>query len=322
VEKEETVTSSAPSSAFGESLQPFAGIASFMRRPVTRAVQAGDVAIVGVPFDSGTSYRSGARFGPRAIREASLLLWGYNNALQIQPLNVLNVVDTGDVDVIPPSIVDTYQNIQTEMAALLDGGATIIALGGDHSISLPLLRAHHAKHGPLSLIHIDAHPDTWPSEYGGRPYSHGTPFRRAIEEHLVRDGGYIQVGLRGPTTAAGDLGEARQLGARIVTFEEAASIGMPRLIEIVRETVPPPVYLSLDIDAADPAYAPGTGTPEVGGFTSHQLLSLLRGLVGLEIVGFDLVEVSPPFDPSGITAILAANLVFEMLSLLALRRGQ
>jgi agmatinase/guanidinopropionase len=304
----------------GESLQPFAGIASFMRRPVTRVVKPGDVAIAGIPFDSGTSYRSGARFGPRAIRDASLLLWGYNNALEIQPLDHLNVVDTGDVDVIPPSIEDTYHNIQTEVAALISRGAAIIALGGDHSVSLPLLRAHHARYGALSVIHIDAHPDTWPSEYGGRPYSHGTPFRRAFEEHLIAPGGLVQVGLRGPTTAAGDLAEARGLGARIVTFDEVVELGLPRVIEIVRETVQPPIYLSLDIDAADPAFAPGTGTPEVGGFTSHQLLSLLRGLVGLEIVGFDLVEVSPPFDLSGITAILAANLVFEMLSLLALLR--
>jgi arginase family enzyme len=170
------------------------------------------------------------------------------------------------------------------------------------------------------LIHIDAHPDTWPSEYGGRLYSHGTPFRRAIEEHLITPGAYIQVGLRGPTTAAGDLKEARQLGARIVTLDEAVTLGMPRVIEIVRETVQAPIYLSLDIDAADPAFAPGTGTPEVGGFTSHQMLTLLRGLAGLEIVGFDLVEVSPPFDPAAITSILAANLVFEMLSLLALRK--
>jgi len=307
-------------SAFGESMQPFAGIASFMRRPVTRAARPGDVAIVGVPFDSGTSYRSGARFGPRAIREASLLLWGYNNALQVKPLDHVRLVDSGDVDIVPPSIEATYAHIQAEASALLQAGATVIALGGDHSISLPLLRAHHARHGPLSLIHIDAHPDTWPSEYEGQPYSHGTPFRRAIEEGLLLPGGYIQVGLRGPTTAADDLAEASRLGARLVTFREAIEAGIPTVIETVRRTVRPPIYLSLDIDAADPAFAPGTGTPEVGGFTSDQLLSLVRGLVGLEIVGFDLVEVAPPYDPSGITAILAANLVFEMLSLLALRR--
>jgi agmatinase/guanidinopropionase len=305
-------------SPYGEHMQPFAGIASFMRRPVTRDVRVGDVAIVGIPFDSGTSYRSGARFGPRAIREASLMLWGYNNALQVKPLERLNVIDTGDVDVVPPSIEATYRNIQTEVTVLLEAGATVIALGGDHSISLPLLRAHHARHGPLSVIHIDAHPDTWSSEYAGQPYSHGTPFRRALEEGLLRNGGYVQVGLRGPTTEAGDLTEALRLGARLVTFDEAASMGIPRVIETIRQAVTPPIYLSLDIDAADPAFAPGTGTPEVGGFTSHQLLGLLRGLAGLRIVGFDLVEVAPPFDPSGITAILAANLVFEMLSLLAL----
>jgi agmatinase/guanidinopropionase len=307
---------------FGSDMQPFAGIASFMRRPVTRQIRPGDVAIVGVPFDSGTSYRSGARFGPRAIREASLLLWGYNNALQVRPLEHLNVVDTGDVDVVPPSIEDTYRNIQAETAALLDQEATVVALGGDHSISLPLLRAHHARHGPLSLIHIDAHPDTWPSEYDGFPFSHGTPFRRAMEEKLLRPGGYVQVGLRGPTTDADDLDEARRIAARIVTCEEAMNLGPERVVDLVREIVRPPIYLSLDIDAADPAFAPGTGTPEVGGFSSHQMLSLVRGLVGLEIVGFDLVEVAPPFDPSGITAILAANLAFEMLSLLALRRRE
>jgi agmatinase/guanidinopropionase len=308
--------------AFGSAMQPFAGIASFMRRPVTRDLRPGDVAIVGVPFDSGTSYRSGARFGPRAIREASLLLWGYNNALQVQPLEHLNVVDTGDVDVIPPSIEDTYANIQAETTVLIERGATVVALGGDHSMTLPLLRAHHAAHGPLSVVHIDAHPDTWPSEYGGRPYSHGTPFRRALEENLIRPGGYVQVGLRGPTTAADDLAEARRVGARMITLDECLNLGMSRVCDAVKETVRAPIYLSLDIDAADPAFAPGTGTPEVGGFTSHQMLSLVRGLAGLDIVGFDLVEVAPPFDPSGITAILAANLVFEMLSLLALNRRQ
>ncbi len=191
-------------------------------------------------------------------------------------------------------------NIQKEASALLDRGATLIALSGDHSISLPLLRAHHAKYGPLSLIRFDAHPDTWPSEYGGRPYSHGTPFRRAIEEQLVRPG-YIQVGVRGPTTAAGDLAEARRLGARIVTLDEALALGMPRVVEAIRETVHAPIYLTLDIDSVDPAFAPGTGTPEVGGFTSHQLLSLVRGLAGLEVVGFALWRsprrMTPPESP-------------------------
>ncbi|HMK09833.1 MAG TPA: agmatinase [Anaerolineales bacterium] len=307
-------------SAFGESLQPFAGIASFMRRPVTRAVTPGDVAIVGVPFDSGTSYRSGARFGPRGIREASLMLWGYNNAQHVKPLERLNVIDAGDVDTVPPSIEQTYAHIQAEVGRLLTAGATVVALGGDHSVTLPLLRAQQARHGPLSVIHIDAHPDTWANEYAGQPYSHGTPFRRALEEGLIRPEAYLQIGLRGPTTEAGDLDEARRLGARLVTCEEAVEQGIPSVVESARRVLKPPIYLSLDIDAADPAFAPGTGTPEVGGFTSQQMLNLVRGLSGLDIVGFDLVEVAPPFDPAGITSILAANLVFEMLSLLALRR--
>jgi len=308
--------------AYGSELQPFAGIASFMRRPVSRTVSRGDVAIVGVPYDSGTSHRSGARFGPRAIREASLLLWGYNNALQIQPLEHLRLVDYGDVDVIPPSIEKTMDNIQREVGALLERGATVLALGGDHSITLPLLRAHHARFGPLAVVHIDAHPDTWPSEFGGQPYSHGTPFRRAIEERLIREGGYIQIGIRGPTTAPQDLQEARDLGARVVTIDQALEMGMPAVLKAIRETARGTCYLSFDIDSADPAFAPGTGTPEVGGFSSHQLLSLVRGLDGLDLVGFDLVEVCPPYDHGGITAILAANLAFEMLSLVARWRSQ
>lgn len=305
-------------SGYGSELQPFAGIASFMRRPVSRSVAAGDVAIVGIPFDSGTSYRSGARFGPRAIREASLLLWGYNNALAVRPLDHLRVVDYGDVDVIPPSIEDTMANIQAEVGRLLAAGATVLALGGDHSVSLPLLRAHHARHGPLSVIHLDAHPDTWPTEFGDRPYSHGTSFRRAIEEGLIRPGGYVQIGIRGPTTAAADLEDARRLGARVITVDEAFAIGLPAVLDLIRSIAHGPTYLTLDIDSADPAFAPGTGTPEVGGFASRELLTLVRGLHGLNLVGFDLVEVSPPYDPGGITAILAANLAFEMLSLLAL----
>jgi len=309
---------STPTSAYGADLQPFAGIASFMRRPVTRDLTGVDVAVVGVPYDGGTSYRSGARFGPRKIREASLLLWGYNNALAVKPLDVLSLVDYGDVDVIPPSIVDTMENITREVGAIVDAGTTVIALGGDHSISLPLLRAHARRFGPLSVVHFDSHPDTWETEYGGRPYSHGTPFRRALEEKLIKPGSYIQVGLHGPTSDARDWQDARDLGVRVITMDEAAAMEIPAVVAAIRETVAGPTYLSLDIDAADPAFAPGTGTPEVGGFTSHQLLQLVRGLKGLELVGFDLVEVSPPYDHGDITALLAANLVFEFLSLLAL----
>ncbi len=303
--------------AYGADLQPFAGIPSFMRCPVTRDLAGVDVAVVGVPFDGGTSYRSGTRFGPRKIREASLLLWGYNNPLAVRPLEALRVVDYGDVDVIPPAIVDTMDNIAAEVGALVAAGVTVLALGGDHSISLPLLRAHARRHGPLGLVHFDSHPDTWESEFGGRPYSHGTPFRRALEEGLIDPARSVQVGLRGPTSGAADWQQARDLGLRLITMDEAAELGVPAVGQAIRETARGPVYVTLDIDAADPAFAPGTGTPEVGGFTSHELLRLVRGLRGLDLRGFDLVEVSPPFDHGDITAILAANLVFEFLSLVA-----
>lgn len=307
------------SPAYGAHLQPFAGIPTFMRRPATRDLAGVDVAVVGVPYDGGASHRAGARFGPRKIRELSALLWGYHNPFGVRPLDVLNVVDYGDVDVIPPSIADTMQNIEAEVGAILDAGATALALGGDHSISLPLLRAHARKFGPLGLVHFDSHPDTWESEFGGRPYSHGTPFRRALEEKLIDPGRCIQVGLRGPTSGADDWQQARDFGLRVITMDEAAAMGLPAVVQAIRETARGPVYVTLDIDAADPAFAPGTGTPEVGGFTSHQLLQLVRGLRGLDLAGFDLVEVSPPYDHGDITAILAANLAFEFLALRAVK---
>ena len=311
------------SSAFGTDLQPFAGIASFMRCPATRDLSGIDLAVVGVPFDSGTSYRSGTRFGPRKIREVSPLLWGYNNPLAVRPLDVLKVVDYGDVDVIPPSIEGTLNRIQEEVSAVVRAGVTVLALGGDHSISLPLLRAHAESFGPLAVVHFDSHPDTWESEFGPEyPHSHGTPYRRAIEEKLIDPARYIQIGLRGPTSGADDWQVARDWGVRVITMDEAAEIGLPAVMAAIHETVKGPVYVSLDIDAADPAFAPGTGTPEVGGFTSHQLLQLVRSLKGLDLVGFDLVEVNPLFDHGDITAILAANLAFEFLSLLAVKKRE
>lgn len=300
------------------SAQPYQGICTFGRRPHTRELSGVDVAILGVPYDSSTSYRSGARFGPRAIREQSLLLWGYNNAQQVAPFEVLNVVDYGDVDVIPVDIVATHRVIEQTAATILESGSRLISLGGDHSISLPLLRAHHKRHGPLAVVHFDAHPDTWDEEYPTFKYSHGTPFRRAIEEGLIDTDAYLQIGIRGPTASPQDYADARQLGARLITFDEATDLGVRGVLAEIQQRVGPrPVYVTLDIDAVDPAFAPGTGTPEVGGFTSHQMLQLLRGLTGLKLVGADLVEVAPPFDSQNITAILAANLVFELLSLMA-----
>jgi len=311
-----------PNPALGEHLEPFAGIPTFMRQPASREYGGVDVAVVGVPFDSGTSYRGGARFGPRKIREASLLLWGHNQVLGVAPLEHLKVIDYGDVDVIPVDIQASMEAIKQEVSALLEAGLTVAALGGDHSISLPLLRAHAGVHGPLAVVHFDSHPDTWDFEYPNHPYSHGTPFRRAIEEELLDTDAYIQVGIRGSTSAAQDLDQARGLGAQVITIDQAFEMGIAEVIAEIQGTIGDrPLYVSLDIDAVDPAFAPGTGTPEVGGFSSYQMLQLVRGLQGLNLVGFDLVEVSPPYDHSEITSILAANLVFEFLSLLALKTG-
>ena len=310
-----------PNPAYGAHLEPFCGIPTFMRQPASRELEGIDVVIVGVPFDSGTSYRSGTRFGPRKIREASLILWGFNAALGVAPADALKLVDYGDVEVIPVDIAATMQAVTTEVSAILQQGVTVVSLGGDHSISLPLLRAHAATFGPLAVIHFDSHPDTWRSEFGEHPYSHGTPFRRALEEELIDTDAYLQIGIRGPVSAPSDLDDARQLGAQILTIDKAYEMGLPTVVKTIHDSVGDrPAYVSLDIDSVDPAYAPGTGTPEVGGFTSYQMLQLVRGLKGLNLVGFDLVEVSPPYDCGDITAILAANLAFEFLSLLALTK--
>jgi len=306
--------------AFGADLQPFMGIPTFMRLPATRELEGVDVAVMGVPFDSGVSYRSGTRFGPRKIREASLTLWGHNPTLKVTPTEALKVVDYGDVSVIPTSIEHTMSAITETAGEVINAGTTLISLGGDHSIALPLLRAHAEKYGPLSLVHVDAHIDTWEAEFDAVPYSHGTPFRYALQEGLIRKGAYVQIGIRGPVSHEDDYAEAAELGARTITIHEVFEKGIPAILEEIHTYMKGSVYISIDIDSADPAYAPGTGTPEVGGLTSYQLLQLVRGLGGLDLVGFDLVEVSPPYDHGDITAVLASNIVFEYLSLLALKK--
>lgn len=305
--------------AFGAGLQPFMGIPSFMRLPVSRELKEIDVAILGVPFDSGTSYRSGTRFGPRKIREASLMIWGHHSTFDITPLKKLKAVDYGDVSVIPPSIEQTMNAITNTASEIINAGTLLITLGGDHSIALPLLRAHVKKYGPVSLVHIDAHIDTWESEFEAVPYSHGTSFRHALNEGLIRKGEYVQIGIRGPVSGERDYEDAAALGARTITIHEVVEKGIPEILQEVHQRMKGPVYVTVDIDSADPAFAPGTGTPEVGGLTSYQLLQLVRGLNGLDLIGFDLVEVSPPFDHGDITAILASNIVFEYLSLLAVK---
>jgi agmatinase len=308
-----------PNPAFGSDLEPFHGITTFMRLPASRELENVDVAIVGVPFDSGATNRSGTRFGPRRIREASLQLWGYNQVLNTAPTEALKIVDYGDVSVISVDIRATMDRITSEIKSILDQGVTVVALGGDHSISLPLLRAHASKFGEVGVIHFDSHPDTWDWEYENQPYSHGTPFCRALEENLIDTSAYLQIGIRGPTSWAKDLDHAREMGAEILTIDQVFELGITAVVDRMRNAVGDrPIYISLDIDSVDPAFAPGTGTPEVGGLSSYDILRLVRGLRGLNIVGFDLVEVSPPYDHGDITSILAANLVFEFISLLAL----
>ncbi|HMT20354.1 MAG TPA: agmatinase [Promineifilum sp.] len=303
--------------ALGGHLLAYSGVPTFMRQTPTRETNGVDVAIVGVPFDSGaTSFRGGTRFGPRKIREASLALWGTHHIHGVAPAEALSIVDYGDVEIEMAYIEKTMAHITSEVSALLAQGPMVVALGGDHSISLPLLRAQAAKYGSLAVVHIDAHTDVEPGSY-----EHGTVFRHAIEEGLIDPAAYIQVGIRGSLYFPDDLNVARRLGARVLTIDECFEMGIPAVIEAIRETVGGrKVYVTLDIDAADPAFAPGTGTPEPGGFSSYQMLQLVRGLKGLDLVGMDLVEVSPPYDHADVTAILAANLVFEYLCLVALNR--
>jgi len=304
---------------YGAELQPFAGITTFMRQPASRDLTNVDVAILGLPFDSGSSYRSGSRLGPRKVRELSAMLWGNNQVLRVAPLDVLHVVDYGDVDTVPVDIQVTMERITETARTILDADCTLVSLGGDHSISLPLLRAHAAKFGKLAVVHFDSHGDMWDYDFQGFRYSHGTPFRRAAEENLIDRDAYFQIGIRGSTSGMDDYAEARALGAQIITIRDAMAIGTDRVIETVRRAVGTRhVYVSFDIDSVDPAFAPGTGTPEVGGFTSYQALELVRGLSGLNLVGFDLVEINPAYDHSEITALLGANIAFEFLSLIAL----
>lgn len=304
--------------ALGASLEPFHGISTFMRLPASRCLDGIDVAIAGIPFDSGTTYRSGTRFGPRSIRASSLMIWGHNRALDVAPTDELSIVDYGDVSVVPVDIKATMKNIEAEAAGIIQTGTTMLSLGGDHSISLPLLRAHAAKYGKLAVVHFDSHPDTWDQEFDDQPYSHGTPFRRAIEKELVDAGAYCQVGIRGTFADPSFQSTPACQGVNMLTTDRIFDMGTTATIDEIRATIGDlPAYVSLDIDSVDPAFAPATGTPEVGGLSSHQILQLVRGLRGLNIIGFDLVEVSPPYDHGDITSILAANLAFEFLSLLA-----
>ena len=299
----------------------FVGPATFARLPRIDEVARADVAVVGVPFDSGVSYRPGARFGPNHIRESSRLLRPYNPALQVAPFGSQQVVDAGDLAVNPFSIDEAIEAIERGARDLLERAGCLLTLGGDHTIALPLLRAVAAAHGPVALVHFDAHLDTYDT-YFGAAYTHGTPFRRASEEGLLDRSGCLHAGIRGPLYTDTDLTEDAEMGFQVIPAADVEQIGVAGMIEQIAERVADrPVYLSIDIDVLDPAHAPGTGTPEAGGLTSRELLATLRSFARLNLVGADIVEVAPAYDHAQITGIAAAHVGYELLSALAARKA-
>jgi agmatinase len=298
----------------------FSDVRTFMRLPNTRDLPNADAAIVGAPFDTGATFRAGARFGPEGIRSASHLLRRYNPSLDVAIFDYLSVIDYGDVPVVPGYIEESYRRIEEGLEPVHGAGVPPIVLGGDHSIALPELRAAAAVHGPLALVQFDSHPDTWNAYFGER-HTHGTPFRRAVEEGLLDTSRSVQVGMRGSIYDKNDWDDAREMGFDLVSTDEVRDLGIPAVIDRIRERATgAKVYVSFDVDFVDPAYAPGTGTPEIGGFTSREAQEFMRGLAGLQIVGCDIVEVYPAYDHAQITALLAANVAHEVLSLLAFSR--
>lgn len=295
----------------------FAGPATFARLPRLDEVTAADVAVLGVPFDSGVSYRPGARFGPAHVRQSSRLLRPYHPPLDVSPFAAMQVVDAGDVAVNPFSIDQAVTTLQQAATALGDDGLTLLTIGGDHTIALPLLRAAARRHGPIGVVHFDAHLDTWDT-YFGAAYTHGTPFRRAAEEGLLDPQRCLHVGIRGPLYDRCDLLDDTACGFQVVRSDDFQDAAVSGIVERMRARLGAgPVYVSIDIDVLDPAHAPGTGTPEAGGLTSRELLHAVRGLAGLDVVGADVVEVAPAYDHAELTGIAAAHVAYELLAVLA-----
>jgi agmatinase len=297
----------------------FAGVRTFMRAPHTTDLAGVDAAVYGIPFDTATTYRTGTRFGPEAIRSASVLLRPYNPALEVNVVDALSIVDYGDVPVSPGDTQRTYGQVDEALAPLVQAGVFPLALGGDHSVTLAELRVLAREHGPLALVQLDAHGDTW-DEYFGQRYFHGTTFLRAVEEKLIDPAASVQAGLRGSLFEDGDLESARELGFAVLTCDQLRALAPGSYASLVRERVGSrPVFVTFDVDVLDPAFAPGTGTPEVGGLSTAEALAFLRALRGIDLVGADVVEVSPPYDgPGQQTALAAANVAYELLSLRAL----
>jgi agmatinase len=298
----------------------FTGPSTFARLPFVRTTEEVDVAIVGVPFDTGVTYRVGGRFGPNAVRAASVMLRPYNANLDVKPFDVLSCVDFGDVSIVPGFTERSYDKIESAVTPIVEAGVIPILVGGDHACTLPHLRATRSR-GPVAVIDFDSHTDAWDS-YFGEKYNHGTWMRRAIEEGLVDVGRSIEIGLRGSIYERGDWDGLRtELGLEFLTTEDVFRLGPEAVAAAIRDRVGSgPAFISFDIDVVDPAYAPGTGTPEAGGPSARDMLAILRRLTDIDFVGFDVVEVIPAYDPAGQTATLAANIAYEMLSLVALRR--
>jgi len=297
----------------------YSGIATFARLPRIEDVPRADIAVVGIPFDSGVSYRPGTRFGPSHVRESSRLLRPYNPAQDVSPFAIAQVVDAGDIPVNPFDLTEAVTEVERAALALGEQVQRIVTIGGDHTVALPLLRAVAAKHGPVAVLHFDAHLDTWDT-YFGAPITHGTPFRRASEEGLIDLTASCHVGTRGPLYSKQDLEDDERLGFSIVSSEyieeHGVEAGIARILQRIGDK---PLYVSIDIDVLDPAHAPGTGTPEAGGLTSRELLRILRALKSQNIVGADVVEVSPAYDHAQMTGIAASHVVYELVTLLAAR---
>ena len=297
----------------------YAGAATYARLPRLDEVARADVAVVGVPFDTGVSYRPGARFGGNHIREASRLLRPYNPAQDTSPFANLQVADAGDLAVNPFNINEAIETIQAGALNLTEGGTRLLTLGGDHTIALPLLRAAAERAGqPVAMLHFDAHLDTWDT-YFGAEYTHGTPFRRAVEEGILDTEAISHVGTRGPLYGKKDLEEDRRFGFGIVTSSDVFRQGVDEVVAKLRDRIGNrPLYISVDIDVLDPAHAPGTGTPEAGGITSRELLEILRGMRGMNLIGADVVEVAPAYDHADITAVAASHVAYDLITLMGL----
>jgi agmatinase len=305
-----------------EKMPRFAGLTTFARLPRAEDVDHVDVGVLGVPFDSGVSYRPGARFGPSAVREASRLLQGYNQFQDVSPFQVQQVADLGDVNANPFDIEAALTAVERRATDLGEDGTRLVTIGGDHTIALPLLRAAARLHGPVALLHFDAHLDTWDT-YFGQPYTHGTPFLRAHEEGLLSSEHLTHVGIRANLHNKSDLARDKSIGFGIVSSVDVAERGIPEVVGGIKERIGDmPVYVSIDIDVLDPSHAPGTGTPEAGGLTSREMTQILRGITDLNVVGADLVEVSPSYDWAQLTGLAASTLIYELISIFGVKAQQ